>query len=544
MADVGDVCNDSDAGCIMVPVLESLYHDQIPPFLANLKRRWQEITGGYEFILKQEIDVQDLLKMYANKPSTFVIVDEEINCAVTIGTDCKRTALLKGLASKPGEPVFPGLVRREIASNMILSETEGFLAGFRIAPEWFTGFVDPLGPDVYPEEMWIKLAAYLHILICDNGQNHSFQSSRYGVAQELHSQQLQFFQGRSLGELRHIVQLALTSEHDGGRGLLRYQPDKTIAPCPLSQSNLLVLAELGFLDGTSSSLTCKGFATGEETQPELHASILVPTEQPKVLPITLPAEPPSSIDSGSLEWLSGLCPTGLTSTMVPSKTVMDCLRCLGDSLACKEISICKPEPPTAFCQTDFPCALPSFEPPASEALSTPEVVEGAASELHTLLQKISLELDLVASHFTMDSCISPFPSELHYSAQFVDHDVELPLAASAKIAHEMCMCASEGSLKRQASESELSTHASSGDEANLHRSPVAQSFAPQFGSSLYTSMWSNSSAMWDPLSMSQRGVGYSHHSTMLGDQQRTPKSHISTDFLQQQNKYNMGLFVE
>jgi hypothetical protein len=179
---------------------------------------------------------------------------------------------------------------------------------------------------------------------------------------------------------------------------------------------------------------------------------------------------------------------------------MDCLRCLGDSLACKEISIFKPEPPTALCQTGFAYPLPSFEPPASEVLSTHEVVEGAASEVHALLQKISLELNLVASNFSMDSCSSDFSSDLH-SAQFADHVVDLPLAASADIAHEMCMSALGNSLNRQTSESELSTHASSGDEANLLRS-------------------------------------------MLGDHQGTSKSHFSTDFVQQHATYDMRFFVE
>lgn len=252
-----------------LPILESLYNDQIPPTATNLKCRWQEVVGEYEKTygkcsFAKKITAQSLLRMYAGQAATFVIVDEHDSSA-----DGKRASLLNHLAANPGEPVSPEFIRQEAGANVKLrSEPEVFLAGFRIVPKWFQGFVDPLGPDVYPEEMWIQLAAYLQTLTYQNEDNGWFQGGRYGAAKELRLRELPFLKERSLGELSHIVQLALTNEQGGGRGLLSYRPDKTIAPRSLSDRHRL--ADLGLPAGEQSQ-RCVGqdCASDEERWTEL-----------------------------------------------------------------------------------------------------------------------------------------------------------------------------------------------------------------------------------------------------------------------------------
>lgn len=262
----------SDA-TLRVPLLESLYHDEIPPTASNLRCRWQEIVTEYEKTLgkslfTKKITVQSLLRMYAAQPTTLVIVDQHVEGAAS-DLDSKRTGLLKKLAAAPGKAVAPEIARREAAGHLKLrTEPEVFLAGFRIAPKWFHGFVDPLGPDVYPEEMWRQLAIYLHSMISENEESCWFQGGRYGAAKDLRRRQLPFLEGRSLGELSHIVQLALTNEQAGGRGLLSYQPDKTIAPRSLSHKHLL--ADLGLPVGEGPQRRVgQGYATDEERWAEL-----------------------------------------------------------------------------------------------------------------------------------------------------------------------------------------------------------------------------------------------------------------------------------
>jgi hypothetical protein len=259
---------------VRMPLLESLYHDQIPPTATNLKCRWQEIVAEFEKIhgkvlFKKKINVQDLLRMYGGQPSTLVIVDQGVDGSVINNLDSKRAAILKEMAARPGKPVSPGIARQEVAPNMKLrGEPEIFLVGFRIVPEWFQGFMDPLGPDVYPEEMWTALAVYLHHQISEVGENGWFQGGRYGAAKELRRLDLPFLRGRSLGELSHIVQLALTNEQGGGRGLLSYQPDKTIAPRSLSQRHCLADLGLPAGDGLLRRVG-QGCTTDEERWAEL-----------------------------------------------------------------------------------------------------------------------------------------------------------------------------------------------------------------------------------------------------------------------------------
>jgi len=105
-------------------------------------------------------------------------------------------------------------------------------------PLRFAGFVDAAdASDPYPASLWEGLASYLENLArlvrtksssSDEGSSsspgpHAFRGGRYGVAVELQRRRLQFLGQRTLGELCHIVQLALQ------KGLLTRE-DRLLVP--------------------------------------------------------------------------------------------------------------------------------------------------------------------------------------------------------------------------------------------------------------------------------------------------------------------------
>jgi len=70
-------------------------------------------------------------------------------------------------------------------------------------PSWFKGWVDIDSPsDPYDESMWQALEKFL------DGE-HTFAGGRYGMARELMQRNLAFLAPHSLGEVCHIVQLAI-----------------------------------------------------------------------------------------------------------------------------------------------------------------------------------------------------------------------------------------------------------------------------------------------------------------------------------------------
>jgi len=74
---------------------------------------------------------------------------------------------------------------------------------FHKPPAWFKGWVDSDSPnDPYDEVMWTELAKFL------DGE-HTFAGGRYGMARELIQRNLAFLAEYSLGEVCHIVQLAI-----------------------------------------------------------------------------------------------------------------------------------------------------------------------------------------------------------------------------------------------------------------------------------------------------------------------------------------------
>lgn len=70
-------------------------------------------------------------------------------------------------------------------------------------------FVDAYSPeDPYPSQLWVQAGLYFQSL----SSTDYLPGGRYACAQELQKRQLPFFAGRSLGELCHIVQLAISQK--------------------------------------------------------------------------------------------------------------------------------------------------------------------------------------------------------------------------------------------------------------------------------------------------------------------------------------------
>jgi len=89
-------------------------------------------------------------------------------------------------------------------------------------------FVNVYSPeDVYPEELWIAAAEYLDSL---DGLSMVLPGGRYSCAQVLRNLNLSFLDGRSLGEICHIVQLSISQKK-----LLGYF-NGTVVPYKHSQS--------------------------------------------------------------------------------------------------------------------------------------------------------------------------------------------------------------------------------------------------------------------------------------------------------------------
>lgn len=132
--------------------LDSIYRDRIKPMANYVKGRLKERACP-------DALVKNFLEHYARHSDLFVV-------------------------QQPPPP--------EEASIFFLKE-----------PAWFKGWVDIDSPsDPYEEGMWDDLAKFLD-------DQHTFAGGRYGMARELMQRQLAFLQPYSLGEICHIVQLAI-----------------------------------------------------------------------------------------------------------------------------------------------------------------------------------------------------------------------------------------------------------------------------------------------------------------------------------------------
>jgi hypothetical protein len=166
---------------MLISALESLYEDRIKPLANYVKGRLKE---------KQcpELIVKSFVELYAQHSDLFIVEQPK-----QAGTDEATILFVK-------------------------------------EPDWFKGWVDIDAPDdPYDEIMWEALAKFL------DGE-HTFAGGRYGMARELIQRNLDFLAAHSLGEVCHIVQLAI--QH---RRLIVYhrkmlKPIQTVL-CQLSPSN-------------------------------------------------------------------------------------------------------------------------------------------------------------------------------------------------------------------------------------------------------------------------------------------------------------------
>ncbi|CAJ1437680.1 unnamed protein product [Effrenium voratum] len=137
---------------MLITTLESLYQDRIKPMANYIKGRLKERSVP-------DIIVKSFEDLYSQHPDLFDVQNP-----------------------KSGE------------------ETTIF---FHKPPAWFKGWVDIDSPDdPYDEVMWKELAKFL------DGE-HTFAGGRYGMARELMQRNLPFLANYSLGEVCHIVQLAI-----------------------------------------------------------------------------------------------------------------------------------------------------------------------------------------------------------------------------------------------------------------------------------------------------------------------------------------------
>jgi len=166
----------------LISILESLYEDRIKPMANYVKGRLKERSTP-------EPIVKSFVELYAQHPDLFLV-----------------------------QQPAPG------------SQTDEATIFFVKEPEWFKGWIDIDAPDdPYEETTWQELAKFL------DGE-HTFAGGRYGMARELMQRNLPFLSALSLGEVCHMVQLAI--QH---RRLIVYhrkmlKPIQTVL-CQLSPAN-------------------------------------------------------------------------------------------------------------------------------------------------------------------------------------------------------------------------------------------------------------------------------------------------------------------
>lgn len=166
----------------LTTILESLYEDRIKPMANYVKGRLKERSTP-------EPIVKSFVELYSQHPDLFIVQQPPVG-----------------------------------------SQTDEATIFFVTEPSWFKGWIDIDAPDdPYDEKTWEELAKFL------DGE-HTFAGGRYGMARELMQRNLPFLKELSLGEVCHMVQLAI--QH---RRLIVYhrkmlKPIQTVL-CQLSPSN-------------------------------------------------------------------------------------------------------------------------------------------------------------------------------------------------------------------------------------------------------------------------------------------------------------------
>eukprot|EP00922_Rhytidocystis_sp_ex-Travisia-forbesii_P038206 GHVS01056915.1.p1 GENE.GHVS01056915.1~~GHVS01056915.1.p1 ORF type:complete len:367 (+),score=51.45 GHVS01056915.1:52-1101(+) len=158
---------------VLHSALLSLYSDEIPPALFNLRGRLLELTNSPTIVAHH-------LELYQSRRDLY---------RVTYNMDCGQAVVF-----------------------------------LRNPPDGFNGWVDASDPaHPYTEEMWTQFGNFLLVIT----QSPHFPKGRYGLARYLQRLDLPFMRGFSLGRFCHVVQRAIS------RGLLVYEDNvlKPVAAC-------------------------------------------------------------------------------------------------------------------------------------------------------------------------------------------------------------------------------------------------------------------------------------------------------------------------
>ncbi|CEL98155.1 unnamed protein product [Vitrella brassicaformis CCMP3155] len=181
---------------LLLYALTSLYEDQIHPFFCDIERRLQELQAP-------PVVEKHFLALYSLMPAVYEVTPApHDNTATTRDSPFVRPF------------PFPS------PSTRVYLRSEHIPCGFR-------GWVDQKSSvNPYPERVWRQLSDYLCALLRDGGCGrgeatgelaYQFKGGRYGMAMELKKRSLHWTNEWTLGEMCHIVQLAIT------KGLLAYE---------------------------------------------------------------------------------------------------------------------------------------------------------------------------------------------------------------------------------------------------------------------------------------------------------------------------------
>jgi len=219
----------------VLAAIESLYADELKPFGRILRKRVAEraaVASG--LVLRSEMSLPE--------------VDFKLLVAI-----CETSSSLRVVPEEGGD-----------WSVLIIGR-----------PETFVDIYSPV--DSYPAGMWSAAAAYFQDL---TGDDMKFPGGRYSCAQALQARCLDFFHGRSLGELCHIVQVAISQKKflgylDGNcvpyqhsQSMVKEQCAQLNAPCALA----LAASAAAKASGTGSNLTIATWEKARQCLREILAS--------------------------------------------------------------------------------------------------------------------------------------------------------------------------------------------------------------------------------------------------------------------------------
>ncbi|CEL97678.1 unnamed protein product [Vitrella brassicaformis CCMP3155] len=194
---------------LLLYALTSLYEDQIHPFFCDIERRLQELQAP-------PVVEKHFVALYSLMPAVY-----EVTPAPHDNTAATRDSPSSGVRPFPSPS----------PSTRVYLRSQHIPCGFR-------GWVDPKSSvNPYPERVWRQLSDYLCVLMREGGCGrggeatgefaYQFKGGRYGMAMELKKRSLHWTNEWTLGEMCHIVQLAIT------KGLLAYENNilQPVAAC-------------------------------------------------------------------------------------------------------------------------------------------------------------------------------------------------------------------------------------------------------------------------------------------------------------------------